>query len=160
MKHESNQGRLSTDSAGSDNHQVFTLFCKLLEMDETVYSSGWDFESESLPFCASCASLAIRVSRLYEELAVIQQEIILSTDIIKGTLAKSQDSVNGNAGRLSQSDQRIDAFRSHAFQGNVNAILFNYTNHANSPSRFVPIPQKIHNIMLFLQKTTAFALKN
>ena len=116
LKTESNQSRLSTESTGSDNQQVFTLFCKILEMDETIYSNAWDFETETLPFCASCASLAIRVSRLYDEMAVIQQEIMLSTDIIKGTLEKSQDCFNRE--RIGQSDQRIDAFRNHVFQGN------------------------------------------
>ena len=115
LKNEMNQSRLSTESSGSDNHQVFTLFCKILDMDETVYCSAWDFENETLPFCASCASLAIRLSRLYDEMAVIQQEIILSTEIIKGTLEKSQDCLNED--RMSQSDQRIDAFRNHIFQG-------------------------------------------
>jgi len=94
-----------------NNHNAFTIFCKILDVDETAYSAAWDFSSEAMPFCASCCSLAVRLSNLYDELGVIQQEIILNTQMIKGTMVQSQD----RSARRSAADRRVDLFRSQVF---------------------------------------------
>lgn len=94
------------------NHNTFTLFCKILDLDPTAYTAPWDFSTEAMPFCASCSSLAVRLANLYDEFAVIQQEIILNTEMIKGTMTQSQDR---SARRISE-DRRVDLFRNHVFK--------------------------------------------
>jgi len=104
--------RDSTESLDSENnHNAFTIFCKILDVDATAYSASWDFSNEAMPFCASCSSLAFRLSGLYDELGVIQQEIILNTEMIKGTIVQSQD----RSSRRVAADSRVDAFRHEVF---------------------------------------------